>query len=76
MADDVRSASPARRLDDLTAVSVRDMVLDHDRKLDAILVRFAKFDGAMGLMKVAFGASILSALVSILAVVQMMAGAQ
>ena len=52
------------------------MVLEHDRKLDAILVRFAKFDGAMGLMKVAFGASILSALVSILAVVQMMAGAQ
>lgn len=72
MTDDVRSTTHSRRLDDTTAVSVRDMVLDHDRKLDAILVRFAKFDGAMGLMKVAFGASILSALVSILAVVQMM----
>ena len=63
-----------RRLDDLSAVSIRDMVLDHDGKLDLLLEWRSEIRGALGLMKVAFGASILSAVVSILAVVQMMNG--
>lgn len=64
----------SRRIDDITAVSVRDMVLDHDRKLDSLLTWRSEIRGALSLMKVAFGASILSAVVSILAVVQMLAG--
>lgn len=50
------------------------MVLDHDRKLDSLLTWRSEIRGALSLMKVAFGASILSAVVSILAVVQMLAG--
>jgi hypothetical protein len=56
------------------AVSIRSMVLDHDRKIDGLLAWRSEIRGALGLMKVAFGASILSAVVSILAVAQMMGG--
>lgn len=76
MSDDVlgQTSLPHRRLDDATALTVRDMLLDHDAKIDGILVRFAKIDGAIALMRVAFGASIISAIVSILAVIEMMNG--
>jgi len=70
MADDPRQGG--RRVDDVTAVSVRDMVLDHDRKIDSLNDWRNEIRGALSLMRLAFGASILSALVSILAVVQML----
>ena len=52
-------------------VSLRDMVLDHDHKLDDVLSWRSEMRGAIALMKFAFGASILSAVVSVAAVVQM-----
>ena len=55
-------------------LSLRDMVLDHDRKLDDVLSWRSEMRGAIALMKFAFGASILSAVVSIAAVVQMVSG--
>jgi hypothetical protein len=68
----VNERPAGRRLDDESAVSVRDMVLDHDGKIDKLIAWQNEIRGALNLMKVAFGASILSAIVSILAVVQMM----
>jgi len=53
-------------------LSLRDMVLDHDRKLDLLLTWRAELGGAFALMKLAFGVSIISAIISILAVVQML----
>lgn len=64
-------------------LSLRDMVLDHDRKLDALppgskvaelLTWQSEMRGAIALMKFAFGTSIVSAIVSIAAVVQMLSG--
>jgi hypothetical protein len=62
-------------------LSLRDMVLDHDHKLDAmppgqkmqeLLTWRAELGGAFALMKLAFGVSILSAIISILAVIQIL----
>lgn len=50
------------------------MLLDHDRKLDSLNTWRSELRGAFALMKVAFGASIVSAAVSILALAQMLAG--
>ena len=56
----------------LAGLSLRDMVLDHDHKLDLLLTWRAELGGAFALMKLAFGVSILSAIISILAVIQML----
>lgn len=63
---------PERRV----LVSEREMLLDHDAKLDSLLTWRSELRGAFALMKVAFGASILSAIVSILALAQMLSGAR
>lgn len=55
-------------------VTEREMLLDHDRKLDDLLAWRSELRGAFALMRIAFGASILSASISILAVVEMMGG--
>ena len=64
-------------------LSLREMVLDHDHKLDAmpsgqkmqdLLSWQSEMRGAIALMKFAFGASILSAIVSVIAVVQTLSG--
>jgi len=55
-------------------VTEREMLLDHDRKIDSLLAWRSELRGAFALMKVAFGASIVSAAVSIIAVLQMMSG--
>lgn len=45
----------------MAAISVRDMVLDHDRRLDAIDIWRAELRGAMQLVRLTFGVSLLSA---------------
>lgn len=50
------------------------MLLDHDDKLDDLFAWRSELRGAFALMRVAFGASIFSAIVSVLAVIQMMGG--
>jgi len=55
-------------------VTEREMLLDHDTKIDSLLAWRSELRGAFTFMRLAFGASILSAAISILAVVQMMNG--
>ena len=57
-----------------SAVSVRDMVLDHDRRLDTLDAWRNELRGAFALMKIALGTSIVSAAVSILALAQILGG--
>lgn len=53
-------------------VTVRDMLLDHDRRIDSLDLWRAELRGAMALMKLALGTSVLSAVVSILALAERM----
>ncbi len=46
-----------------SVVSVRDMLLDHDRRLDAIDLWRAELRGAMQLVRLTFGMSLLSVIV-------------
>lgn len=55
-------------------VTEREMLLDHDRRLDNLDIWRAELRGAFTLMRLAFGASIVSGLVSVLALIQMMSG--
>ncbi len=63
-------------VDAAVAVTIRDMVLTHDRRLDSLDTWRSELHGALALMKVAFGTSIVSAVVSILAVALMLGGLQ
>lgn len=66
------SPTTRHRVDDSTAVSIRDMVLDHDGKLDRLIAWQNEIRGAFGLMKLAFGTSLVSALLSMVALLQML----
>ena len=57
-----------------SAVSVRDMVLKHEDRIGSLEDWRSELRGAFALVKVAIGASILSAVTSILAIAQMMSG--
>ncbi len=57
-----------------TALTVAEMLRDHDKKLDSLLEWRSELRGAMALTKLAMGASILSAAVSVLAIVAFWAG--
>ena len=56
------------------AVTVAEMLQDHDQKLDSLLEWRSELRGAMTLVKLAMGASFLSAAVSIVAIVSFLAG--
>jgi hypothetical protein len=58
----------------LTALTVAEMLRDHDAKLESLLEWRSELRGAMALVKLATGASFLSATVSIIAVVSFLAG--
>jgi hypothetical protein len=62
------AATPEHRV----LVTEREMLLDHDTKLDALIAWQNELKGAFAFMKVAFGTSILSAIVSIVALVVML----
>ncbi len=55
------------------ALTVAEMLRDHDHKLDSLLEWRSELRGALALMKLAMGASLLSAVVSIIAVVGFLA---
>jgi hypothetical protein len=57
-----------------TAVTVAEMLRDHDHKIDSLLDWRSELRGALALMKLAMGASVLSAVVSIIAAVAFLAG--
>ena len=57
-----------------TALTVAEMLRDHDQKLDSLLEWRSELRGAMALTKLAMGASILSAAVSIIAILAFWAG--
>jgi hypothetical protein len=57
-----------------TAITVAELLRDHDAKLDLLLSWRSELRGAMALVKLAMGASFLSAVVSIIAVVSFLAG--
>jgi hypothetical protein len=59
---------------DVAALTVAEMVRDHDAKVDSLLAWRSELRGAMALVKLAMGASFLSATVSIIAVVSFLAG--
>jgi hypothetical protein len=58
----------------VTALTVPEMLRDHDAKLESLLEWRSELRGAMALVKLAMGASFLSATVSIIAVVSFLAG--
>ena len=55
-------------------LTVAEMLRDHDQKIDSLLDWRSELRGALALMKLAMGASVLSAVVSIIAVVGFLAG--
>ena len=55
-------------------LTVREMVLDHDRKLDSLLAWRSEVRGVVALVKITLGTSILSAVVAILAIAAMLSG--
>lgn len=57
-----------------SALTVGEMLREHDQKLDSLLEWRSELRGAMTLVKLAMGASFLSAAVSIVAVVSFLAG--
>jgi hypothetical protein len=57
-----------------TALTVAELLRDHDAKLESLLERRSELRGAMALVKLATGASFLAATVSIIAVVSFLAG--
>jgi hypothetical protein len=61
-------------VDSAVAVTVRDMVLTHDRRLDSLDTWRSELHGALAFMKVAFGTSILSAVASIVAIIFILSG--
>jgi hypothetical protein len=56
------------------ALTVAEMLRDHDQKIDSLLDWRSELRGALALMKLAMGAPVLSAAVSIIAVVGFLAG--
>ena len=57
-----------------TAVTVAEMLRDHDHNIDSLLDWRSEIRGALALMKLAMGASVLSAVVSIITVVGFLSG--
>ena len=55
-------------------LTVARMPRDHDHKIDSLLGWRSELRGALALMKLAMGVSVLSAVVSIIAVVGFLAG--
>ena len=55
-------------------MTVAEMLRDHYQKIDSLLDWRSELRGAMALMKLAMGALVLSAAVSIIAVVGFLAG--
>ncbi len=54
------------------AVTMHDMVLAHERRINSLDMWRAELRGALAFMKVAFGASILSAVASIAAIIALL----
>lgn len=52
-----------------TAVSIRDMVLDHNREIEDLQTFRAEVKGAISLAKWAMGAGVLSAVVSVIGII-------
>lgn len=50
------------------------MVLDHDRKIDSLMSWRSELRGAMALVKITLGASIVSGLVSIITIFALLSG--
>lgn len=69
MADDALPRGERRAL-----VTEREMLLDHDRRLDAIEHWRAEIHGAIQLTRWTFGASILSAVVMIATLMALLSG--
>jgi len=55
-------------------MTVHEMLLDHDRKLDALLTWRSELRGAMMLVKVTLGTSIVSGIAAIVAFAAMLSG--
>lgn len=64
-----------RRWDDGSgpAMSIREMVADHDEKLDELLIWKAELRGAFRLMTLVMGTSLISLLVSIITIIALVA---
>ena len=66
--------SPDRHWYEKPAVTYAQMVIDHDKRLDALDTWRAELRGAMQLIKFALGASVVSGIASTIAIVRMLSG--
>jgi len=66
-----------RRWDDSSgaAVTWQQMILDHDRDIDSLKAWRNELRGALALVKLTLGASLVSGIVAVLALVGLVAGA-
>lgn len=56
-------------------MTVREMVLGHDKDIESLKAWRSELRGALSLMKLTLGASLVSGLLAVLAIVSMAAGA-
>lgn len=71
-----RQYQSTRRWDDgETAVTMREMVLAHDRDIDDLKIWRNELAGAMKLLKLTLGANIATGILAVLAIVGLISGA-
>lgn len=56
------------------AVSILDMVLDHDAQIDDLMTWRSELRGALSLVKATLGVSLLSAVASVVAIIALLSG--
>jgi hypothetical protein len=77
VSDDRQWTDPSRRWDDSgqSAVSVRTMVLQHDADIESLKAWRSELRGALALVKITLGTSLVSGLLAVIALAALIANA-